>query len=533
MMQKIQRFGGAMFTPVLLFAFSGLMLALSISLTNPILLGSVANEGTLWTQFWSMIENGAWTIFNQMELLFVIGLPIGLAKEASGRAAMESVVVYLTFNYFVNSILTSWGGLFGVDFSQDLIDGAAGSGLKMIAGIKTLDTSVLGALVIAGITVWIHNRYFSTKLPDWLGVFQGSSFVVIIGFFVMIPVAFLFCWIWPIFQGGIASLQHFMATSGVLGVWIYCFLERLLIPTGLHHFIYIPFMYGPAAVDGGIVKYWFSHMQEFADSTKPLKELFPEGGFALYGNEKIFAPPGIAAAFYFTAKPEKRRKVLALLIPATLTAMLVGITEPFEFTFLFAAPLLFVVHAILAATMDAAMFFFGVVGRMTNGIIDMMTTNWIPLFANHWMMYLTQIVIGLIFTCIYFFVFRFLILKFNFPTPGREADDEETKLFTKQDYRNKDKKHTPSAESTNQYATQAATYLDAFGGYDNISDVTNCATRLRITVKDESLVGPDRAFKQGGAHGVVRHGKAFQVIVGLSVPQVREEFEKLMQMGIK
>ncbi|MCI1883034.1 MAG: alpha-glucoside-specific PTS transporter subunit IIBC [Sporolactobacillus sp.] len=529
MMQKIQRFGGAMFTPVLLFAFSGIILAISIMCTNPMIVGGLADTGTFWYQFWTVIENGGWTVFNQMELLFVVGLPIGLAKEANGRAAMESLIVYLTFNYFVSTMLQFWGKTFGVNFN---VDPGSGTGLKLIAGIKTLDTSVIGAILLSAVVVWLHNRYFNTKLPEWLGVFQGSAFVVILGFFVMLPLALITCFVWPVVQKGIASLQVFMASSGVFGVFLYSFLERVLIPTGLHHFIYIPFLYGPAVVPDGTVKYWLAHMQDFAESTKSLKQLFPAGGFDLFGNDKIWPPIGIAAAFYVTAKSEKRKKVLALLIPAVLTAIAAGITEPFEFTFLFAAPILFIIHALLCGVMDATMFFFGVSGNLDSGIIDMATKNWIPLFANHWTAWITQWIIGLLFVAIYFFLFRFLILKFNFATPGREADSEETQLYTKADYKKKVAGNKKTA-ATNQYMEAAATYLDALGGYDNIQDVTNCATRLRVTVKDENLVQSDAAFKSGGAHGIVRHGKALQVIVGLSVPQVREEFERLLKKGIQ
>lgn len=380
MMQKVQRFGGAMFTPVLLFAFSGIILAISIMLTNPLIMGGIADPSTGWYKFWIMIQNGGWTVFNQMELLFVVGLP-----------------------------------------------------------------------------------------------------------------------------------------------------------TGLHHFIYIPFLWGPAVVPDGIQKYWLAHLQDFAQSTKSLKELFPAGGFALFGNDKIWPPIGIAAAFYATAKPEKRKKLLALLIPAVLTAIAAGITEPFEFTFLFAAPVLFIVHALLCGAMDAIMFLFGVVGSMDSGVIDMATKNWIPLFANHWSTYIAQWIIGLSFVVIYFLLFRFLILKFNFPTPGREADNEEAQLHSKADYKEKmtgEKEHIGYSKN-NQYTEAAATYLDALGGYDNIQDVTNCATRLRVTVKDDGAVLSDAAFKAAGAAGVVRHGKAFQIIVGLSVPQVREEFERLLKQGIK
>lgn len=531
-LEKIQRFGGAMFTPVSLFAFAGIMVALTIIMQNPLIVGGLATEGTTWYSVWNVLEGGAWTIFNQMELLFVIGLPIGLAKKANARAAMEALVVYLTFNYFVSNILQYFGSTFGVDFAAEV---GGDSGLKMIAGIKTLDTSILGAIVVASIVVWLHNKYFDTKLPDWLGIFQGSAYVVIIGYFVMIPVALLTAWLWPMVQTGISSLQDFMATSGTFGVWLYIFLERLLIPTGLHHFVYVPFNFGPAIVEGGLQKYWMENIVQFGQSTESLKTLFPEGGFALHGNSKVFAAPGIALAFYFTAKKENRKKVLALILPVTLTAVVAGITEPLEFTFLFLAPVLFVIHALLAATMSATMYAFGVVGDFGGGLLSMASKNWIPLFSNHWGTYVTQIVIGLSFTVIYFLVFRFLILKFNLKTPGREEANEEAKLFTKKDYKAKKAAEKGEALATenggNQYTEQAGLFLEALGGSDNVETISNCATRLRVSVKDINLVQPDEAFRAGGAHGVVRNGKALQVIVGLSVPQVREQFELLAHQG--
>ncbi|HCM89088.1 MULTISPECIES: alpha-glucoside-specific PTS transporter subunit IIBC [Vagococcus] len=528
MMEKVQRFGGAMFTPVLLFSFSGIMVALCIIFKNPMLVGSIATEGTTWFSVWSIIEDGAWTVFNQMELLFVIGLAIGLAKKANARAAMEAFVVYTTFNYFVSGMLKHFGSFFGVDFAQEV---GGESGLKLLGGIKTLDTGIIGAIIISAIVVYIHDRYFDTKLPDFLGIFQGSSFVVIIGFFVMLPVAFITALIWPKIQMGIGSMQGFLASSGVFGVWLYTFLERILIPTGLHHFIYTPFVFGPAVVEEGISKYWMAHLNEFSQSTEPMKKLFPEGAFALHGNSKIFAAPGISAAFYFTAKPENRTKVLAILIPTTLTAVLAGITEPLEFTFLFISPPLFALHAVLAATMSATMYAFGVVGDMGGGFIDLLAKNWIPLFANHKGMIFTQLLIGLSFTVIYFLIFRFIILKFNIPTPGRELAGADVKLYSKKEFKEKQaQKDDASTKETGEsiYMDRAIIFLEAFGGSENIEKVANCATRLRITVKDETKVHEDAAFKSGGAHGVVRKGNAFQVIVGLDVPQVREQFEKIL-----
>ncbi|CNC98436.1 alpha-glucoside-specific PTS transporter subunit IIBC [Yersinia intermedia] len=525
MLSQIQRFGGAMFTPVLLFPFAGIVVGIAIMLSNPMFVGeALTAPDNLFAQIVHIIEEGGWTVFRNMPLIFAVGLPIGLAKQAQGRACLAVLVSFMTWNYFINAMGMTWGHYFGVDFS---VDPVAGTGLTMIAGIKTLDTSIIGAIVISGLVTAIHNRYFDKPLPVFLGIFQGSSFVVIVAFFAMIPCAWLTLFGWPKVQMGIESLQEFLRSAGSLGVWVYTFLERILIPTGLHHFIYGPFIFGPAVVESGIQVYWAQHLQEFSQSTLPLKTLFPEGGFALHGNSKIFGCLGIALALYATAAPENRVKVAGLLIPATLTAMLVGITEPLEFTFLFISPVLFVVHAFLAATMATVMYMFGVVGNMGGGLLaQFLPQNWIPMFHNHASMMFTQIGIGLIFTGLYFVVFRLLILRFNLKTPGRE--EAEIKLYSKADYQ-ASRKQTTASVTKETKQSQAVGFLEALGGANNILSVNNCATRLRITLVDMSLTQSDDIFKALGAHGVVRRGNGIQVIVGLNVPQVRDQIENLMK----
>lgn len=527
MLSQIQRFGGAMFTPVLLFPFAGIVVGIAIMLRNPLFVGeALTDPNSLFAQIVHIIEEGGWTVFRNMPLIFAVGLPIGLAKQAQGRACLAVLVSFLTWNYFINAMGMTWGHFFGVDFSADP---TAGSGLTMMAGIKTLDTSIIGAIVISGIVTALHNRYFDKPLPVFLGIFQGTSFVVIIAFLVMIPCAWLTLLGWPKVQMGIESLQAFLRSAGALGVWVYTFLERILIPTGLHHFVYGPFIFGPAAVEGGIQVYWAQHLQEFSQSTESLKTLFPEGGFALHGNSKIFGSLGIALALYFTASPENRVKVAGLLIPATLTAVLVGITEPLEFTFLFISPLLFAVHAVLAASMATVMYLCGVVGNMGGGLLDQfLPQNWIPMFHNHAGMMFTQIAIGLAFTVLYFAIFRALILRFNLKTPGRE--DSEIKLYTKADY--KTARGQTTAASPETKLGQAAGFLQALGGASNIESINNCATRLRIALHDMAQTQSDDVFKALGAHGVVRRGNGIQVIVGLLVPQVREQLETLMKSSL-
>ncbi|EOX7390453.1 alpha-glucoside-specific PTS transporter subunit IIBC [Enterobacter quasiroggenkampii] len=525
MLSQIQRFGGAMFTPVLLFPFAGIVVGIAIMLRNPLFVGeALTAPDHLFAQIVHIIEEGGWAVFRNMPLIFAVDLPIGLAKQAQGRACLAVLISFLTWNYFINAMGMTWGHFFGVDFSAEP---TAGSGLAMIAGIKTLDTSIIGAIVISGIVTAIHNRYFDKPLPVFLGIFQGSSFVVILAFFVMIPCAWLTLLGWPKVQMGIESLQAFLRSAGALGVWIYTFLERILIPTGLHHFVYGPFIFGPAAVEGGIQVYWAQHLQEFSQSTLPLKTLFPEGGFALHGNSKVFGSVGIALAIWYTASPENRVKVAGLLVPATLTAVLVGITEPLEFTFLFISPLLFAVHAVLAATMATVMYAFGVVGNMGGGLLDQfLPQNWIPMFHNHAATVFTQIGIGVCFTGIYFVVFKTLIARLNLKTPGRE--ESEIKLYSKADYKAA-RGQTTAPAAASQQVGQAAGFLQALGGAANIESINNCATRLRIALVDMAKTQSDDVFKALGAHGVVRRGNGIQVIVGLHVPQVRDQLESLMK----
>ncbi|HAS0713715.1 TPA: PTS transporter subunit EIIC [Enterobacter hormaechei subsp. steigerwaltii] len=525
MLSQIQRFGGAMFTPVLLFPFAGIVVGIAIMLRNPLFVGeALTAPDNLFAQIVHIIEEGGWAVFRNMPLIFAVGLPIGLAKQAQGRACLAVLISFLTWNYFINAMGMTWGHFFGVDFSAEP---TAGSGLAMIAGIKTLDTSIIGAIIISGLVTAIHNRFFDKPLPVFLGIFQGTSFVVILAFFVMIPCAWLTLLGWPKVQMGIESLQAFLRTAGALGVWVYTFLERILIPTGLHHFVYGPFIFGPAAVEGGIQVYWAQHLQEFSQSTVPLKTLFPEGGFSLHGNSKVFGSVGIALAIWHTASPENRVKVAGLLIPATLTAVLVGITEPLEFTFLFISPLLFAIHAVLAATMATVMYTFGVVGNMGGGLLDQfLPQNWIPMFHNHASTVFTQIGIGLCFTALYFVVFRTLIERLNFKTPGRE--ESEIKLYNKADYKAARGQTTAPAAASQQIG-QAAGFLQALGGAANIESINNCATRLRIALVDMTKTQSDDVFKALGAHGVVRRGNGIQVIVGLHVPQVRDQLESLMK----
>lgn len=530
MMQKIQKFGGAMFTPVLLFAFAGIVVGVGTLFTTETIMGDLAKPDSMFYQCWNVILQGGWTVFNQLPLLFAVSLPIGMAKHQNARCCMEALVLYLTFHYFLSTMLSQWGGAFGVDFSAPV---GGTSGLAMIANIKTLDMGMIGALIISGLVIFLHNKFYDTELPDWLGTFNGSTFVFMIGFFVMIPVALLSALVWPKVQLGMLAFQGFVKSAGALGIWVFIFLERMLIPFGLHHILYSPFYYDNAVVPGGLYAYWATKLPELAASTASLRSLVPEAGFTATGFSKIFGCPGIAAAFYATARPEKRKKILALLIPITLTAIFCGVTEPIEFTFLFIAPPLFVVHAFLAATLSTVMYLAGIVGIHSGGAIEMASLNWIPLSANHGLQYLMMLGIGLVFTFLWFVVFRFLILKFDFKTPGREVETEDVKFYSKKEYRERQagdkpeqaEQGTPEKDGKTALAEQI---IEGLGGAANIAELTNCATRLRVNVHDETLMRDDAYFKAIGTHGAMVKGKSAQVIIGLSVAKVRAQIEDIL-----
>ena len=519
-----------MFTPVLLFAFAGVVVGLGTLFTTQAIFGDLAAPTSPWYLCWNVVLQGGWTVFNQLPLLFAVSLPIGLAKKQNARCCMEALVGYLTFHYFMNTLLSQWGGFFGVDFSAET---GSASGLAMIASIKTLDMGMIGALAVSGIIIAVHNKFFDTELPDWLGVFNGSVFVYVVSFFVLLPTAVICCFVWPHIQDGIAALQGFLTSTGLLGVWVFAFLERILIPFGLHHLVYSPLYYDNVVVHGGIYAAWATALPTLAASGDSLASAAPWAAFTCTGWSKIFGCTGIALAFYNTAKPERRKELLGLLIPITLTAIFCGVTEPIEFTFLFIAPPLFAVHAVLAACLATAMNAAGVVGVFAGGLIEMSSLNFIPLMASHALTYLVALVIGLVFTGIYFVVFRTLILKFDYKTPGREDDDSDIEFKSKQDYRDKQSGVAASAEAAAETGKSkneilAENILDLLGGKDNIKDVTNCATRLRVNVYDDSIVASDPDFKKIGTMGLSRNGCSMQVIVGLTVPMVREKFEALL-----
>ena len=529
MLQKIQRFGGAMFAPAMLFSISGLMVGISALATTVDIVGDLAVYGTPWYFFWTIVQRGSWTVFRRLPLLFAIALPIGLAQKQPARCCLEALVAYFAYCFFLSEIIKISGDNLGLMYPSSL---APATGITVIDGIKTLDTGIIGPLAVSTIVVAIHDRFYDAKVPDWLGTFSGSSLVYLISFFAVLGLAIVSAIAVPFIYGATDTLRHALAGVGTLGVGLFVFLERALEPFGLHHLLYMPIYYDNLVVNEGIYATWTNLLPILSHSTRPLNELAPWAGFTATGWVKLFGLPAIAAAFYYTAKPERRAGLKAILSPAVVASVVCGVTEPLEFLFMFTHPGLFLLYAVLSSCLAMTMNFFGIVGIFSGGLMEMAAFNFIPLMRTHAGAYLLALGIGLIFSAVYFVVFRVLIVALDLKTPGREdhcaksAANKRAAMSTTA----KDGPHDDGSDDDpeNHDHLLAKRVVELLGGVGNIVGATNCATRLRVEVVDPSIVADNASFVEAGAKGLIVTGKIAQVVIGVSVPRVKEHFDRIM-----
>ena len=523
----LQRVGRSFMLPIALLPVAGLLLGIGSSFTNETMLAAyglnnVIHPGTLIYTILDVMSQTGSAVFNNLALLFAMGVAIGMARKEKEVAALSGAVAYIIMNTAIQAMINAAGG----------VEAMPANSTTTMLGITTLQMGVFGGIVVGLGVAALHNKFYKIELPQVLAFFGGTRFVPIVSSIVYLVVGIAMFYIWPVVQNGIAALGALVLASGYAGTFIYGLLERALIPFGLHHVFYMPFWQtavgGTAIIDGvtvtGAQNIFFAELASKSTTVFSVSATrFMAGKFPFM----MFGLPGAALAMYQCAKPEKKKVAGGLLLSAALTAFLTGITEPLEFTFLFISPLLFAVHAVLAATMATVMYICGVVGNFGGGLLDQfLPQNWIPMFHHHASMMFIQIGIGLCFTTLYFVVFRTLILRLNLKTPGRE--ESEIKLYSKADYQAARGKTTAAAAPETRLG-QAAGFLQALGGADNIESINNCATRLRIALVDMAKTQSDDVFKALGAHGVVRRGNGIQVIVGLHVPQVRDQLENLMK----
>lgn len=517
-----------MFAPAMLFSISSLMVGVSVLATSADIVGDLAVYGTPWYVFWAIIQRGSWTVFKRLPLFFAVALPIGLAQKQPARCCLEALVAYFAYCFFLSEIIKLSGDNLGLKYPSSL---TPANGITVIDGIKTLDTGIIGPLAVSATVVAIHDRFYDAKVPDWLGTFSGSSLVYLISFFAVFALAAISAAIVPFVYAVTETLRHALVGVGPFGVGVFVFLERALEPMGLHHLLYMPIYYDNLVITDGIYATWTNLLPILSHSTRPLNELAPWAGFTATGWSKLFGLPAIAAAFYFTAKPERRAGLKVILWPAIVASVVCGITEPLEFLFMFTYPGLFLLYAVLSSCLAMTMNFFGIVGIFSGGLMEMTAFNFIPLMRMHAGSYLLALGIGLMFSAVFFLVFRGLILAFDLKTPGREDHTASDAALARLTGKNSAKEGAAQNGTDNQSSQDhllAEQVVALLGGVSNIVGATNCATRLRVEVADPSVVADNAAFVAAGARGLIVTGKTAQVIIGVSVPRIKEHFDRIM-----
>lgn len=526
----LQRVGRSFMLPIALLPVAGLLLGIGSSFTNQTMLeaynltGIIYPGSILYTILDIMNQCGS-AVFNNLALLFAMGVAIGMAKKEKEVAALSGAIAYLVMNTAISAMINAAGG----------VEAMAENSTTTMLGITTLQMGVFGGILVGLGVAALHNRFYKTQLPQVLSFFGGTRFVPIVCTAVYLVIGIAMFYIWPVVQGWIAMLGNLVINSGYIGTWIYGIIERALIPFGLHHVFYMPFwqtaLGGSAVIDGAVVQ--GAQNIFFAELASKSTEVFSVSATRFMSGKfpfMIFGLVGAALAMYRCARPEKKKVVGGLLISAAMTSMLTGITEPLEFTFLFVAPAMYVVHCVLAGLSYMLMHIFGVGVGMTfsGGLIDLTLfgilqgnakTNWI------WV-----VIVGIVYFFLYYAVFSFMIRKMNLKTPGREDDDEETKLYTRSDFKAKTgvgpDGSLPVASDCSD--SVSALILQGLGGKSNLSDVDCCATRLRITVIDENKVN-DQVLKRSGASGVIHKGNGIQVVYGPQVAVIKSNLVDFME----
>ena len=523
----LQRVGRSFMLPIALLPVAGLLLGIGSSFTNETMLETygltgLIHQGTVLYTVLDIMNQCGSAVFNNLALLFAMGVAIGMAKKEKEVAALSGAIAYLVMNTAISAMINAAGG----------VEAMAPNTTTTMLGITTLQMGVFGGIIVGLGVAALHNRFYKIQLPQVLSFFGGTRFVPIVSTAVYLLVGIAMFYVWPVVQTGIGMLGNLVISSGYAGTFIYGLIERALIPFGLHHVFYMPFWQtavgGSAVIDGVTVQsaqnIFFAELAsksttEFSvDATR-----FMTGKFVFM----IFGLPGAALAMYRTARPQKRKVVAGLLLSAALTSLLTGITEPLEFTFLFIAPVMYAVHCVYAGLAYMLMHILDVCVGMTfsGGLIDL------TLFGimqgndkTHW---LWIVAVGAVYFVLYYFTFSIMIRKMDLKTPGRESDTEEPKLYNRADFKEKTGVG-PDGTPAPGHDTVSAVILRGLGGKANVTDVDCCATRLRITVADPAKVS-DGLLKQSGASGVVHKGNGIQVIYGPQVAVIKSNLVDFME----
>ncbi len=529
----LQRVGRSFMLPIALLPIAGLLLGVGASLTNAAMiesynLESILGEGTVLNSVLTVLSAVGSIIFDNLPIIFAMGVALGMAESEKATATLSAAIAFFVMHATISTLL---------DLTGKATDGSLHEGsIAQVVGINSLQMGVFGGIIVGLGVAALHNKFYKIKLPTVISFFGGTRFIPIISTVVYVVVGAVMFFVWPFIQEAIFALGNLVLNSGYVGTAIYGFIERILIPFGLHHVFYLPFWQtgvgGNAIVDGNLIM--GAQNIFFAELASPSTEVFSVSATRFMSGKfpfMIFGLPGAALAMYTTAKREKRKVAGGLLLSASLTAMLTGITEPIEFTFLFVAPVLYLFHSLFAGLSYMFTHVFGVGVGMTfsGGIIDLLLFG--VLQGNEKTNWTAIIPIGIAYFILYFLLFRFMIRKFDYLTPGRE-EDGETKLYTRADYNEKKKAEVAgepqmSAADVGLESTSSL-IVRGLGGRENIKNVDCCATRLRVTVNDSALVN-DALLKKSGAAGVIRRGNGVQVVYGPQVSVIKSELDDYLR----
>ena len=526
----LQRVGRSFMLPIAILPVAGLLLGVGSSFTNATTIATyglegILGDGTMLHELLSIMSKAGNVIFDNLPLIFAVGVAIGMAKAEKEVAALSAMIAFFVMHVSINAVLEINGQVLADgSIAPDVLDGT----IATVCGLKTLQMGVFGGIIVGLGVAALHNRFHKIVLPNALSFFGGSRFVPIISTVVYVFVGIAMYFVWPVVQNAIFALGGLVTGTGYLGTLIFGIVKRALIPFGLHHVFYLPFWQtavgGTMMVDGQLIQGGQNIF--FAQLASPDVVHFSADATRYFSGEfifMIFGLPGAALAMYRCAKPEKKKAAGGLLLSAGLTCMLTGITEPIEFSFLFVAPMLFVVQVILAgaAYMIAHMLDIAVGLTFSGGLLDLFIFG--ILQGNEKTSWMRIIPVGIIYFVLYYGIFTFLIKKFNLKTPGREDDDEETKLYTKADV---NARRSGAAGQTDGSINELIE--KGLGGKKNITDVDCCATRLRCSVKKPELVN-EKLLKRSGASGVIKKGQGVQIIYGPSVTVIKSNFEEYLK----
>lgn len=532
----LQRVGRSFMLPIAILPVAGLLLGFGSSFTNATTiqtygLEKILGDGTILNSLLIIMNKVGSAVFDNLPLIFAVGVAIGMAKKEKEVAALSALIAFFVMNVAINAMLVITGEITADGtIASNVLEGT----ITSVCGIQSLQMGVFGGIIVGLGVAALHNRFHKIVLPNALSFFGGSRFVPIISTLVYMFVGIGMYFAWPVVQNGIYALGGLVTGSGYLGTLIFGIIKRALIPFGLHHVFYMPFWQtavgGTMEVAGQMVQggqnIFFAQLADSvniahfsADATR-----YFSGEFIFM----IFGLPGAALAMYRCAKPEKKKQAGGLLLSATLACMMTGITEPLEFSFLFVAPALFAVQVVLAgsAYMIAHILNIAVGLTFSGGFLDLFLFG--ILQGNAKTSWLRIIPVGVIYFFLYYFIFSFLIKKFNFKTPGREDDDTETKLYTKADVNARKKAGKEIAGNTGAADPVSEAITQGLGGKKNISDVDCCATRLRITVHDAARVN-DEIIKTTGSRGIVKKGQGVQIIYGPQVTVIKSKLEDYLE----